>query len=294
MTDFKSLKKYLKNLQGFSGVNRIISEEQRISYTNNFFECGKVVVKRRKWVTMKKLMVIGTVGFCSLLIGITVIAKEQTMGPKEVTVRETENVKMNERAAVNISSLDNLILPEILEEKRVEAAESESLTGADMQQETSSNDAAANAEVKGNPAVAQESVSSDNDTQDAEVKESPVIAQEKGSYNNNISGIDTVVSPAAPQEEAPVMQQQETAIGNMADAESCVQQAPCNTEGCTFIDANHDGLCDYGDVHHHNGAHMDANHDGYCDYGDQYCMNTSGSQGSGFHHSNGHHGGRHH
>lgn len=243
---------------------------------------------------MKKLMVIGTVGFCSLLIGITVIAKAQTMGPKEVTVRETEKIKMNEGAAVNISSLDNLILPEILEEKRVEAAESGSLADADMLQDTSSNDAAANAEMKGNSAVAQEGVSSNNDTQNTEVKESPVIAQEKGSYNNNTSGADTVVSAAAPQEETPVIQQQEAAIGNMANAEFYVQQAPCNTEGCTFIDANHDGLCDYGDVHQHNGAHMDADQDGYCDYGDQYCMNTSGSQGSGFHHSNGHHGGRHH
>jgi len=83
--------------------------------------------------------------------------------------------------------------------------------------------------------------------------------------------------------------------------------------GCTFTDKNHDGYCDYGDMHTHKGKHVDANHDGICDKGDGHCMkyrdkNKDGvcdychhkkthkshhnGNGNGKHHSGGH-GGHH-
>lgn len=52
-------------------------------------------------------------------------------------------------------------------------------------------------------------------------------------------------------------------------------------EACIFTDENHDGYCDYGDVHYHSGNHIDDNHDGICDSGDHFCMDYYDADGDG-------------
>ena len=99
-------------------------------------------------------------------------------------------------------------------------------------------------------------------------------------------------------------------MGTAVFAPADLMQAEARTRACTFVDRNHDGFCDRGDIHTHSGRHVDANHDGICDKGDHFCMqytdtNRDGicdhcsnacnhrSTSSSSHHSS-HHSGHHH
>lgn len=254
---------------------------------------------------MKKWMVIGAVALCTMLIGGTVIASE-TFGSKEGASAKTV-VKQEVSAASAAKAKDvESDVPEdkVLATTPVEEQEEE----ANVEQETSSEVADEPQQEEAN--VQQQEVTPDS-TAEAQV-ETPVIQQE--------------ASPA------PTVQPQVDS-SNVAVPETNAQTSYYQGT-CPFVDENHDGFCDYGDVHYHNGSHMDANYDGFCDYGDHYCMqgyvdadgngvcdnyqtshgahhsysnnsssssgsansngNTSSSTGYGYHHSSGHHGGRHH
>lgn len=86
------------------------------------------------------------------------------------------------------------------------------------------------------------------------------------------------VTTPQPQQNSSAVQQEVPAVSNqevehhVEETQSCTQQPENDRGSCTFIDANHDGFCDNGDIHSHSGAHVDANQDGFCDYGDHYCM----------------------
>lgn len=115
----------------------------------------------------------------------------------------------------------------------------------------------------------------------------PQTPQDKASSAPNMPKETSVIDMATPQpqEETPILQQPEApvmsavpnqeAANDSIESDSCSQQPEHVGGGCTFTDENHDGFCDNGDIHSHNGDHVDENGDGFCDYGDRYCMKGS-------------------
>lgn len=75
-----------------------------------------------------------------------------------------------------------------------------------------------------------------------------------------------VRTTASPQEA--VMNEREA-----VPAEDAAPSAAPAGNVCVFTDEDHDGYCDYGDIHEHSGDHRDRNYDGFCDEGDHFCMN---------------------
>lgn len=245
---------------------------------------------------MKKLKVIGAVGLCAVVIGGTVMVTKAVMPEQKVIIHETDEAKMSKKSGV-------------------EDAQKES-PSAVPQEEQPDSTAIPQEEQPASIVTSQEETSA--------IQEKALVMAEPQE--------EQAASTMAPQQETPAVQQQEV-INSAVIQEPYAEPSSYDQVVCPFVDENHDGFCDYGDVHHHNGSHMDTNCDGICDYGDRYCMqshsdadgdgvcdnyqsgvhhsyggsnsngnnasngtsaNPSSNAGYGTHHSERHHGGGHH
>lgn len=219
---------------------------------------------------MKKAVIISAVGVIALFIGATVIASEP-FNSKEVTAEtkgavsknsvQTDNVLPEEKILETIHTTSmNSILASYTITKPTELP-----TDNPQQQEASETTAVT---------PQQEKPETTTFTTKQEKPETITVTTQQEETVSDILP-EEVVSASTDNQEVyqPVPETPQQPSNEVNDVPECnTQQTPCGRDECIFTDENHDGFCDYGDVHSHNGNHCDANHDGFCDYGDYYCM----------------------